>query len=114
MRLRIKDVDFHLFEVRIRDGKGRKDRVGPFPRQLVEPLRAHIEKVCALHDADIRKGGGWVAVPDALATKFPNAGRSWAWHWVFPADRTHVDSATGEVRRHHAHEKGLQRAVHLA
>lgn len=34
-RLRIKDVDFERGEIRVRDGKGRKDRVAPLPGSLV-------------------------------------------------------------------------------
>jgi integrase len=40
--LRVKDVDFGRLEIRVRDGKGRKDRVTPLPRSLVEPLRAQL------------------------------------------------------------------------
>src|SRR6266446_6763725 len=37
------------------------------------------------HEADLRQGAGWVELPWALARKYPNAGREWAWQWVFPA-----------------------------
>ena len=52
-----------------------------------------------------------MALPGALAAKYPNAPREWAWQWVFPATRFYVDDATGERRRHHLHESVLQRAV---
>ena len=45
-----------------------------------------------------------MGVPQALDRKYPNAGREWMWHWVFPAKRHHVERTTGEVRRHHLHE----------
>ena len=50
-------------------------------------------------------------LPWALARKYPNAGREWAWQWVFPATRVYVDRETGQRRRHHLHESVLQRAV---
>ncbi len=50
----------------------------------------------------------------ALARKYPNAGREWAWQWVFPATRTYVDRLTGHRRRHHLHESVLQRVVQEA
>jgi Phage integrase, N-terminal SAM-like domain len=56
------------------------------------------------HDDDLRRGAGWVELPDALARKYPNAGREWGWQWVFPATRIYVDHATGQRRRHHLHE----------
>ena len=50
-------------------------------------------------------------LPWALARKYPNAGREWAWQWAFPATRFYVDRVTGQRRRHHLHESVLQRAV---
>ena len=63
---------------------------------------------------DLRQGAGWVELPWALARKYPNAGREWAWQWVFPATRFYVDRATGQRRRHHLHESVIQRAVREA
>jgi len=53
---------------------------------------------------------GWVELPGALARKYPRAGRSLQWQWVFPARRTYADRDTGE-RRHHLHESAVQRAM---
>jgi integron integrase len=110
-RLRIKDVDFGANRIVIRDGKGSKDRVTMLPAAIQAPLSAHIELVRVEHEADLRKSAGWVELPFALARKHPNAGREWAWQWVFPATRFYVDRVTGQRRRHHLHESVLQRAV---
>jgi integrase len=112
--LRVKDVDLSKRELRIRDGKGRKDRLTVIPARLVEPLAARLAETRQLHDADIASGGGWVALPDALSRKYPYAGREIGWQWVSPATRTYVDERTGQRRRHHLHESVLQRAVKLA
>jgi len=108
-RLRVKDVDFDRHELTVHGGKGRKDRVTVLPARLVPPLRAHLERVQAQHLADLEGNAGFVALPGALARKFPNAPREWTWQWVFPATRIHTDVATGERRRHHLHESVLQR-----
>jgi integron integrase len=113
-RLRVKDLDFERREVLVREGKGDKDRMTMLPASLVEPLRAHLAEVRALHEADLRAGAGWVELPHALGRKLPNAGREWPWQWVFPATRTYRHPESGEVRRHHLHESVLQRAVHQA
>ncbi|PYM15956.1 MAG: integron integrase [Candidatus Rokuibacteriota bacterium] len=110
-RLRMKDVDFATNQIVIRDGKGRKDRVTMLPAAIKPGLIAHVERVRKQHEADLRHGAGWVELPGALARKYPNAGRDWAWQWVFPATRFYVDSATRQHRRHHLHESVLQRAV---
>ncbi|MBM4134382.1 MAG: hypothetical protein FJ245_11495, partial [Nitrospira sp.] len=46
-----------------------------------------------------------------LKGRAPNAGKEWAWQWVFPATSHYTDSITGEMRRHHLHESVLQKAV---
>ncbi|HUF23538.1 MAG TPA: integron integrase [Vicinamibacterales bacterium] len=99
--LRIKDLDLTAREIRVRDGKGRKDRVTVIPARLVEPLAAKLAVTRVLHGRDIAAGAGWVSLPDALGRKFPRAGREIAWQWLFPATRTYVDRETGQHRRHH-------------
>jgi integron integrase len=110
-RLRVKDVDFATKQIVIRDGKGRKDRVTMLPAAAEGVLMAHIDRVRAQHQADLRHGAGLVELPGALLRKYPSAGCEWAWQWVFPATRFYVDRLTGQRRRHHLHESVLQRAV---
>lgn len=111
LTLRVKDLDLDRGEIRIRRGKGAKDRVTVLPGLLVAPLRSHLARVQRGHQRDVASGGGWVELPGALDRKYPNAGRSWAWQWVFPAQRTHRDLASGEFRRHHLHQSAMQRAM---
>lgn len=107
--LRVKDVDFDRGEVRVRNGKGGKDRVTMLPAALRVPLVEHLRRMKAQHEQDLASGRGAVALPGALAAKYPNAPREWGWQWVFPATRVYVDRATGEKRRHHLHESVVQR-----
>ena len=82
-RLRVKDVDFSTNQILIRDGKGRKDRVTMLPAAVKAALAAHVARGREQHQADLRRGAGWVELPGALARKYPNAGREWGWQWVF-------------------------------
>ena len=109
--LRVKDINFDRGELRIRDGKGRKDRVTVLAASLKEPLLDHLQRVKTQHEADLAAGRGSVVLPDALRLKYANAPFEWPWQWVFPATRFYLDRATGERRRHHLHESVLQRAV---
>jgi integrase len=84
------------------------------PSAVITPLREHLAEVKAQHDADLVLGTGSVALPEALAEKYPAAPREWIWQWVFPATRPYTDPETGEVRRHHLHETVIQRAVRKA
>ena len=110
LRLRVKDVDFGANEVTVREGKGDRDRRTMLPERLKTRLLQHLAEVRAQHERDVAAGAGWVALPGALGLKYPNAGREWAWQWVFPAGRTYEDAATGQQRRHHLHETVVQRA----
>ncbi|MBS3963348.1 MAG: integron integrase [Methylomonas sp.] len=114
MRLRVKDVEFARLEIVVRDGKGFKDRVTMLPASLAEPLKAHLEKVKALHHEDLQTGYGSVYLPHALEKKYPNAGREWGWQYVFPSHKLSVDPRSGITRRHHLDEKGVQRAIKQA
>lgn len=113
-QLRVKDVDFAVGQILIRRAKGLRDRATLFPESLRSDLRAHLAKVKGHHERDKASGGGYVALPESLARKYPKAPLEWSWQWVFPATRQYVDAATGERRRHHLHETVLQRAVHQA
>jgi integrase len=81
------------------------------PGVVKADLARHLQVVRAQHETDLQRSAGWVELPRALARKHPAAGREWAWQWVCPATRSHVDRVTGHGRRHHLHESVLQRAV---
>ncbi len=117
LTLRVKDLDLERMEIVVRRGKGAKDRVTPLPAVAVPRLKRHLGRVRALHARDLARGGGRVAMPDALARKYPQAAEGWSWQWVFPAGRRHVevlaDGMTG-LRRHHLHQSAMQRAMAAA
>jgi integron integrase len=114
LRLRVQDVDFSMQEVTVREGKGAKDRITLFPEAVHAVMRDHLERVRMVHERDVADGYGRVYLPHALARKYPNASREWRWQYVFPAHRASADPRSGEMRRHHVHEKAVQRAVHNA
>ena len=114
LRLRVKDVDFEMGQLMVRDGKGLKDRVTVLPVQLVPALRGHLERVRRLHERDLREGYGAVHLPFAFDRKSPTAPWKWGWQYVFPSRTRSVDPRSREVRRHHLAEGTVQRAVAAA
>lgn len=114
VRLRVKDLDFEMRQITVRDGKGEKDRMTMLPQAVLEPLRAHLEKVKVLHAHDLEEGFGEVYLPYALDRKYPDASREWGWQYVFPAAGRSVDPRSGKERRHHVDEQTLQRAMKKA
>lgn len=114
LRLRVKDIDFDYQSITVRDGKGNKDRVTVLPKSIVTPLREQLGLARELHTLDLQEGFGEVFMPEALAAKYPNAGRSWAWQYVFPAHARSSDPRSGKKGRHHIYEDSVQRAMKRA
>jgi integron integrase len=114
LRLRVQDIDFSYHQITIRSGKGDKDRITVLPDSLINPLQQQLEKARLIHTTDLDEGYGEVALPFALERKYPNAGKSWPWQYVFPATRRSVDPATGTIRRHHWFETNISRAIREA
>jgi integron integrase len=114
IRLRIQDVDFGNGRLCIRDGKGGKDRTVLLPDAVQSRLKKHIERVCGLHQSDLKDGFGEVYMPNALGRKYPNGCREIGWQYVFPSKTLSKDPRSGVTRRHHVKESGLQKAVKTA
>jgi integron integrase len=108
MHLRIKDIDLERGIVTVW-GKGDKDRRTILPESVKEDLINQIKTVRVIHDNDREKKLNGVYLPNALERKYPNAGKEWAWFWVFPAQSLSVDPITHIVRRHYMHPSSLQR-----
>ena len=114
VRLRIKDIDFELAQITVRDAKGGKDRITMLPLNMSEALRRHLLRVKAQHEQDLEDGFGSVHLPFALARKSPKAAREWPWQYAFPSSRLSIDPRNGEKRRHHIAEGLLQSALKRA
>lgn len=103
LRLRIKDIDFARQQLTIRRAKGEKDRATVLPKMLHEELQARIEARRRQHAVDLARDQGSVYLPFALAKKYPNAPKEFAWQYLFAAARTSRDPRSGVRRRHHIH-----------
>ena len=91
MRLRVKDLDFTRNTIIVREAKGNKDRAVMMPAKLVESLQSQLQRSNALWAKDRAAARPGVYMPDALDRKYPRAGQSWAWHWVFPQSSLATD-----------------------
>ncbi len=114
LRLRVQDIDFDNGYLTVRAGKGDKDRTTLLPVSIREKLIAHLQGVRKLFEKDLSEGNANVWLPGALAKKYPNAPKSWEWQYVFPSKVLSVDPLSGETRRHHVNESGLQKAIRSA
>jgi integron integrase len=114
IRLRVKDIDFEMNQIIVRDGKGKKDRITVLPEGIKKAINEHLVYVKRLHQNDVAKGFGRVYLPYALAKKYRNAERQWGWQYVFPSKTLSKDPRSGMVRRHHLHVSSIQKAIRTA
>lgn len=54
LKLRVQDFNFDDGIVTIHDGKGKKDRTVPIPQSIVPDLQKQLQKVAAIHEADLK------------------------------------------------------------
>jgi integron integrase len=114
LKLRVLDVDFGRSEIIVRRGKGNKDRRTMLPEFVIPGLKLAIDKVEHYHNIDQRNGITHVDMPDALARKYPNAGKELKWQFVFASHKTSIDPKTGKTGRHHVHTRTISRAISAA
>ncbi|HUV06500.1 MAG TPA: integron integrase [Spirochaetia bacterium] len=107
LTLRIKDIDFERNCITIRSGKGDRDRETIFPDTLNKELKEHIRVIRELFEEDRIKQVDGVWLPPALERKYPNAGKEWAWFWVFPSHKLSLDPVSNRIRRHHLYRKAV-------
>jgi integrase len=110
-RLRVHDLDLGRHQIVIRRGKGSKDRVVMSPRSLQSDLERHLAWRRDLHERDLKAGLARVALPDALARKYPKAAQELGWQFLFASRQRSRDPKTGDVGRHHVDPGSLARAV---
>ena len=114
LRMRVKDIDFALNQIVVRDGKGKKDRITVLPDGIKADIEIHLQYVKRIHQQDLCRGFGRVYLPNALERKYPSANKQWGWQYVFPSKSLSIDPRAGAKRRHHMHESGIRKAIRQA
>ncbi len=114
IRLRVKDLDLARKEITIREGKGNKDRVTVLPITIMDDLKQQLALSKRVYDVDRANLVPGVYLPYALENKYPNAGKEWGWHWVFPSTKLSTCPRSQITRRHHMDEKAIQRSMKQA
>ncbi len=114
LRLRVKDINFSMGYIVVREGKGLKDRRTLLPESLKEPLQEQIRYVTTLFEFDRANNLSGVYLPYALERKNPQASTQLGWQFLFPAKEPSIDPRAGLQRRHHIIDRNLQRQVRQA
>ncbi|MAF94772.1 MAG: integrase [Rhodospirillaceae bacterium] len=114
LRLRIQDVNFETGNISVRSNKKRKDRIVMLPQSIREELLLQKEKIREIHKQDLRKGYGAIGLPETISMNADFSVKSFGFQYLFAAKKVVKDLRTGKMRRHHAPESGLQKAVKTA
>jgi integron integrase len=114
LNLRVKDIDFEMNQIIVRDGKGEKDRITVLPQVLIPQLKEHLRKVKNLHQLDLKKGLGETDLPYALSKKYPNAAKEFGWQYVFPSRSVTYLKEEKKKIRFPLHESVIQKEVKKA
>ncbi|PAV25276.1 recombinase XerD [Tamilnaduibacter salinus] len=101
-RLRVKDLDFNQRLIIVRDGKGSKDRTTLLPESLSAELQNWVKEIETAWKQRESLYRSAVSLPFALARKYPSAGTSLSWQWLFSSYRLCTDDL-GNAVRHHIH-----------
>jgi integron integrase len=113
LRLRVHHLDLARGQLKVFSGKGDKDRVTVLPQRLVPRLELHLERLRTVFAKDRGDGLPGVWLPEGLARKYPKAGESWEWQWMFPSRETSMDPVTKARRRHHVIDGTFQNIIRL-
>jgi len=114
LRLRVKDVDFGMKYLVVRDSKGYKDRTALLPKSIVMDLQNQVLIVAKLLEFDIARGIDGVYLPHQLEKKYPQAGHSLGWQYMFPSTDVSKDPRSNARRRHHLYSTSIQGQVKKA
>ncbi|PKF50764.1 integron integrase [Enterovibrio nigricans] len=112
MRLRVKDIDFDYCCIKVFDRKRRKNRIVTLAPELTLKLKDQISNVQHILQHDLANPlyeGVWM--PHRLRIKYASERRRLLWQFLFPSSKLSVDPETGVIRRHHIHEKQVQRSL---
>jgi len=62
-RLRVKDIDFAMKQIVVREGKGNVDRITMLPEAVIPSLREQLQRVKLIHQRDLQQGLGMFIFP---------------------------------------------------
>lgn len=115
VRLRVKDIDFDMYQIQVWNGKGGKHRLVTLATELLEPLKYQVNRVNQLLLEDkLIEGYSGTSLPNALERKYPNAPFQLGWQYVFPSTKLAIDPFSGKLKRHHFDESAVNKLVRQA
>ena len=114
LNLRVGCFNFDAMILTVHDGKGKKDRTVPLPHLILPELKAQLDQVNEIYQADLKHKFAGTFLFGALEKKSKNAAEEFIWQWFFPAKSLTIIPETEELKRYHLHESHVQKAIKKA
>jgi integron integrase len=114
LNLRVHCLNFDAGMLTVQNGKGKNDRTVPIPHVLVPELKQQLQKVAAIHQADLKANYGGTFLSDQLEHNYQNAAKELSWQWFFPAQSLTLIREQQVYNRYHLHESVVQKAIKQA
>ena len=112
LSIRLKDFNFEREQITVRGGKGKKDRIVPFPKSIHGAVRKQMEVAKQFHGRDIANGNPGVSLPEG-AGHIKSAHFDLGWYYLFCSKRLSQCPETGRTFRHHADGSNVSRALKI-
>jgi len=112
LNLRIRDIDFKLNKLIIRDVNEITERKTILPHILKSALKRQVEKakIKFEENSTIKEFSG-APVPENWKRKYPNAFKKCDWQFIFPSVKLRENPHANSLVQHHKHESYLQKAI---
>jgi integrase len=109
--LRVGDVDLEHLRITVRQETGEEERVITFPSILFGPLKAHLQQVKKLHQADLARNLGEAPLPKNVQESHAGEEKEWQWQWLFPGNHFSKPDQGDSPRREPVDHMRIQKAV---
>ena len=115
LNLRIRDIDFKLNRLIIRNSNEKTERKTILPNVLKSALKRQVEKTKIKFEENctIKEFSG-ASAPEHYKKNYPNAFKKCDWQFIFPSVKLRENPLTEKLVQHHKHESYLQKAIKTA
>ncbi|WP_372947692.1 integron integrase [Mariniphaga sp.] len=115
LNLRIRDIDFKLNKLIIRDEKENTERKTILPNILKPALKRQVEKAkIKFEENNTLKEFSGAPVSESNKKKYPKACKNCDWQFIFPSVKLRENPFTKKLVQYHKHASYLQKAIKTA
>jgi integrase len=115
LNLRIRDIDFKMNKLIIRDAKQNTERKTILPNILKPALKRQVEKAkIKFEENSMLKKFSGASISKSYKNKYQKTFKNYDWQYIFPSVKLREDPLTKKLEQHHKHASYLQKAIKTA